>query len=106
MTREKQLELVGELTKKLTDIMVSKGEDYATEDVLSNFKRMSAAAAALNLDVRTPYGYALFLSLLKIDRINNLLINSKTPNNEGIDDSFFDGINYEILAYLCYKDKT
>jgi hypothetical protein len=40
-------------------------------DFLSNFKRMSAACKALRVDTSTPLGAAMFLTLLKIDRIIN-----------------------------------
>jgi len=43
--------------------------------------------------------------LLKIARISNLINNNKWPNNESIDDSFLDGINYMKLAYCNYKDR-
>lgn len=105
MTQEKQLELIGKLDENLISVLKNKGKDYASEDVLSNFKRLSTAAKALNLDVHSPEGYALYMVLMKIDRINNLLTSGKTPSNESIEDSFGDGINYLKLAYLCYKEK-
>ncbi len=104
MTGEKQLELISKLDGDLVAILKSKGADYATEDVLSNFKRLSAAAKALNISIHTPEGYALYMVLMKIDRINNLLTSGKTPSNESVEDSFGDGINYFKLAYLCYKE--
>src|ERR1035437_3430437 len=102
MTKAKQLELINNLDKSLIEILISKGEDYASDDVLSNFKRLSAASSALSLNTQTAVGYALFMVLMKIDRISNLLNSAKIPNNEGIEDSFADGINYMKLAYLCY----
>lgn len=104
MKREEQLGLIDNMDKKMRNILISKSNDYATEDILSNFKRVSGAAKALNINVQTPHGYALFMSLMKLDRINNLLTSGKTPNNESIDDSFEDDINYLKLAYCCLKD--
>lgn len=104
MTQDKQLELIGQLDEGLINTLKKKGTDYATEDVLSNFKRLSSVAKALNLSLHTPEGYALFMVLMKIDRINNLLTSGKTPSNESVEDSFGDGINYFKLAYLCYKE--
>lgn len=101
MNRETQIELVKKLDASLIDVLVSKGADYATGDVLSNFKRISAAAEALDLDVHTSWGYSLFMVLLKIDRINNLLSSFKKPNNESIEDSVGDALNYLKLSYLC-----
>lgn len=106
MNRQEQLTIIQEFDTKLIEVLKSKGEDYAnTEDVLGNFKRLSIAATALGVNLETPRGYALFMVLLKIDRINNLLNNNKEPNNEGIEDSFGDGINYLKLAYCCYKEE-
>ncbi len=106
MTKEKQLETIKQLDERLINVLNAKGEDYAsTEDRLGNFKRISLAAKTLGVDVNTAHGYAMFMVLLKIDRINNLLNNNKTPNNEGVEDSFLDGINYLKLSYCCYKDQ-
>lgn len=104
MTRERELELVQNLDKSLIDVLVSKSKDYATADVLSNFKRLSAAVDALNITLDTPWGYALFMTLMKIDRINNLLSSYRTPSNESVEDSFGDGINYLKLCYCCYME--
>ena len=106
MTREQEIELITGMDKGLMDILISKSKDYATEDVLSNFKRLSSAVKSLNLTLDTPWGYALFMTLMKLDRINNLLSSNKTPSNESVDDSFADGINYLKLAYCCYKENS
>ncbi len=106
MTIDKQMELISGMDKKLMDVMISKGKDYGTVDTLSNFKRVSAAAKALGIDSTTPTGYALYMVLLKLDRINNLITGEKVPNNEGIEDSFGDGINYMKLAYCLYTEES
>lgn len=106
MTKSNQIEELGKLYQKQMDILTSKGADYATDDVLSNFKRISSAAKAINLDITSPHGYALFMVLMKIDRINNLTTSGKEPKNESVEDSFIDGINYFQLALLCYKEVT
>lgn len=105
MEKSKQLELYQEIDEKIRKIASSKAHDYAKEDVLSNFKTVSAAAKELGLNVTDPTNYALFMVLLKIARISNLINNNKWPNNESIDDSFLDGINYMKLAYCNYKDR-
>lgn len=102
MNKKKQIELISILDKENLDILHSKGADYATVDVLSNFKRVSDIVKSMNLSIDTPVGYALFMTLMKIDRINNLISNNKIPNNESVEDSFKDGINYFKLAYLNY----
>lgn len=105
MTPEKQEELYNKMHSDIMKITASKRHDYADIDVLSNFKGVSAAAKELGIDVHTATGYSLFMVLLKIARLSNLLNSGKTPNNEAIDDSFFDGINYFKLAYCCFIDK-
>jgi hypothetical protein len=101
VTRKEQFDLINGLNKKLSNISASKSHDYAGEDVLSNFKSVSSAAKALEIDVTTPSGYALFMVIMKIARISNLSNSDKTPNFEGLYDSFEDGINYFKLAYCC-----
>lgn len=105
MTRDKQLSLIKGLDDSLINVLISKSNDYATEDVLSNFKRLATAAKALNLNVQTPEGYALYMVLMKLDRINNLFTSGKMPSNESIEDSFGDLINYAKLAFCITKEK-
>lgn len=106
MTREKQLELIKQLDASLIDVLISKGNDYATEDVLSNFKRLGAAAKSLNMKIDSAYGYAAFMVLMKLDRINNLVTSGKTPSNESVEDSFGDLINYAKLCYCICKENN
>ena len=105
MNKETQINLIQDLDSKLIQVLRSKGEDYAGEDVLSNFKQVSQAAKALNINVDEPTNYALFMCILKIARLSNLINNNKVPNNEGIEDSFIDLIGYAKLAYCNFKDK-
>jgi hypothetical protein len=106
MIKREQLQLIESLDNTLLNVLKSKGEDYATEDVLSNFKQVSSAAKVLNIDVGNPTNYALFMCVLKIARLTNLINNNKVPNNESIDDSFIDLIGYSKLAYCNYKDEN
>ena len=87
------------------DIFQKKSHDYADADVLSNFKRLAQAAAALDIDVRTADGSALFMVLLKIDRINNLVKRGVNPKNESTDDSFLDAHNYLDLCRALQWEK-
>lgn len=106
MTPFQQEKIYNEMHQKIISITKSKAHDYAGVDVLSNFKSVSEAADRLGIDVKTPTGYALFMVVLKLARLGNLISSGKTPNNESIDDSFLDGINYFKLAYCCYKEAT
>lgn len=106
MTAEKQEEIYHKMHSDIIKMTQSKRGDYGKDiDVLSNFKEVSGAAKILGIDVHNPTGYALFMVLLKIARLSNLLNSGKTPNNEAIDDSFFDGINYFKLAYCTFVDE-
>lgn len=105
MTKEQQLKIYEEIDSELLEITKSKGHDYASTDVLSNFKEISGAAKLLRVDATTPTGYAMFMVLLKIGRLGNLLSSGKTPNNESVEDSFKDGINYFKLAYCNHLEK-
>ena len=104
MTPEEQLIVYNDLDSKILEVTKSKRHDYANEDILSNFKTVSAAAKSLRLDVHNPTQYAMFMTMLKIARLSNLLNSEKDPKNESIEDSFLDGINYLKLAYCCYLD--
>jgi len=98
--------LVTELRDKAFEISLKKSHDYADdEDVLGNFKRVSAACKALNINSHEPYGFALSLLILKIDRINNLVSRGIEPENESVEDSFIDDHNYTDLTYACIIDK-
>ncbi len=105
MNAEEQIKIYQQIDAHIIKVTKSKRHDYANEDVLSNFKTVSLAAKSLGINIGDPVGYSLFMVLLKIARLNNLLNQEKTPNNETIDDSFLDGINYFKLAYCCYKEK-
>lgn len=106
MTREEQLKILEEVNSKLTNLSKSKGEDYAGEDVLSNFKNLADACKALQIDITTPVGVSLFFQVHKISRTANLLQSGKKPNNESIEDTFLDNINYSILGYLNWLDQN
>lgn len=105
MTKEDLLNIYREIDNKLLEISEKKGNDYANEDMLSVFKTVSKAAELLGIDIGKSEQFALFMVLLKIARITNLINNNKNPNNESIEDSFIDGINYFKLAYCCYEEK-
>jgi hypothetical protein len=96
--------MVENIHKARQAINKKKAHDYADVDVLSNFKRVSLAASALKIDVAKPWGYALFMVLMKIDRYNNLLSAGKKPKNESIDDTIIDAHNYLDLSHAAYKD--
>lgn len=92
------------------DLAKKKRSDYATsEDVLANFKRLGEAVRALGIhklwETRPALAYALFMSVMKIDRMTNLLRQGKTPTNEALQDSWDDAKNYLDLAEAIYIEE-
>lgn len=84
------------------NLMRGKGQDYADEDALANFKRMQQMCAILGVDVRrSAEDCAMFLVLLKTDRFCNLRNKGKTPANESLRDTVIDWHNYLDLALAC-----
>lgn len=89
-----------------TTLLIDKSADYAGEDVLSNFKRMSQMSKLLRIDpARSATDAAWFLALLKFDRLTNLAAKGVEPKNESVKDSYHDFHNYLDLAQACSVDK-
>jgi len=79
-------------------IKEAKTHDYATDDMLSNFKRVSTLVKTLDIDVGTPHGIGIVYILLKLDRLCNLLFRRKSkPKNESLQDTVDDILNYMEL---------
>ncbi len=99
MTREQQLQIFDETTKKAREILQKKGNDYANEDVLSNFK-LAGSICGL-----TPEINCLSLIATKVARLGVLLNSSKDPENEPTTDSAIDLFIYSFLEICILKDK-
>ena len=99
MTHEQQSKLLGEFYAEKKNILKLKGEDYANEDVLSNFK-----SAGANIGI-SPKLQCLSLIATKVARLGNLL-SGKTPNNESISDSILDLSNYTDLLYCLVNENV
>jgi hypothetical protein len=93
------------VVKDLETTLGDKAHDYATEDVLANFKRLSAIAKVLGIEIDTDIGYAVFMILMKLDRICNLLFRKRSVRNEPLAESFRDLIGYTILAWAIYEER-
>ena len=92
---------------KRLNIYKKKAHDYATEDILSNFKRIGAILKVWNLKKLSPDIIVCFLLIiLKIDRWLNLLINNKRPKNESIEDTVLDLHNYIDLTDALIKEQS
>ncbi len=88
-----------------TNILSAKGHDYSSnDDRLINFKRVAKSFSTLTGKEFSAYDAALYIQLIKIDRINNLTLSGKTPNNESIMDSMIDEFNYLLLKYACLQE--
>lgn len=99
MTREQQLELFDETTKKAREILQKKGNDYANEDVLSNFK-MAGTICGLSPELN-----CLSLIATKVARLGVLLSSEKEPENESTMDSAIDLNIYSFLLLCIQRDK-
>lgn len=106
MKQEEQLQILDNIFDSLKSTLIKKGNDYGKdEDVLSNFKEVSAIAGILKIDVSNPVHYSLFMVILKMCRMMNLLNSNKEVKNEPLEDSFVDGINYMILSYMILVEQ-
>jgi len=100
MTKEQQEKHFNEVTETMHAILLSKGDDYANEDRLSNFK-LAGSISGLNAELN-----CLSLIATKVARLGVLLNSDKTPNNESVQDSVLDLANYSILLSMILKDKA
>lgn len=99
MTLQEQLDFFDNYVSKASDILCSKGDDYANEDRLSNFIR------AADLIGSSPERVALTMIGIKVIRLGNL-IDAKEPNNESIDDSIMDLFNYTALLAMIRREMS
>ena len=102
MNRQTIMQTIHDDTEERLHVFADKSNDYATEDALSNFKRMNILCKTLDIDVRRSAGdCARYLMMLKVDRWCNLVGYGKEPKNESIKDTVMDEHNYIDLAYGC-----
>jgi hypothetical protein len=100
MTLEQQQQLFDQCIIQMRDIMFAKGNDYANEDRLSNFKlagEISGLSAELN---------CLSLISTKVARLGVLLATGKEPSNESTKDTLIDLANYAILLIMILLEKN
>jgi superoxide dismutase len=105
MLRKAYEDLVNQLVKDSLELSNGKAHDYAAEDVLANFKRIAKIAKEYKISFEAPYEYALFMTLMKLDRLQNLLKQNKQPKNESLKDTIQDAFNYLMLMFACLEDK-
>lgn len=93
--------------KRRMDIREAKAHDYASEDVLSNFKRMARHVENFGVDVSTADGTALYMVIHKMDRLCNLLYRRQDePKNESLRDTIDDMKNYiDLMEEILVESK-
>ena len=96
--RDKILE---ELFEEQRKILSKKGNDYAGDDILSNFR---LAGMIVNQSSKHPDAInCLNLIGTKVARLGQLLNTDKHAQNESIQDSVIDLANYASLLYIMLK---
>lgn len=98
MTIEEQKAHFKALTAKMEEILFKKGNDYANQDRLSNFKLAGTIAGG------SAETNCLNLIATKVARLGVLLNSGKAPNNESIQDSIIDLINYGVLLDMIVTE--
>jgi hypothetical protein len=99
MNKEQQQAHFERVINRMAEIMMSKGDDYANEDRLSNFK-VAGAISGISPEIN-----CLSLIATKVARLGNLLNSKEKPNNESIRDSVLDLANYAILLDMILSEK-
>lgn len=85
--------------ERMKSVILSKGNDYANEDRLSNFK-LAGAICGLTAEQN-----CLSLIATKVARLGVLLKSDTPAENESIEDSLIDLANYAVLLDQIRKDK-
>lgn len=99
MTLQEQQEHFQSFTQMQETILLAKGDDYSTEDRLSNFKNVA------NIVNITPEQSCLVLVATKVARLGVLFNSSTGAKNESINDSVIDLANYTFLLDCILKEK-
>jgi hypothetical protein len=100
MTQKEQIQRFDNLVEKLRQTLSSKGKDYASEDVLSNFKESAERIG------QKPYEQCLSMISQKVSRLSNLFKQDRKPNNESVQDSILDLIGYSFLLDAITEEQN
>ena len=82
---------LGQLTKELNDLLLSKHKDYGPKNI-----SLAPGGAINGLLVRMHD---------KMARLKNLHYNNKSANYESIEDTYKDLSNYAVIALMVLRDK-
>lgn len=99
MTIDQQHRHFERMINRMAEVMMSKGNDYANTDRLSNFKTAGAIVGV------SPEINCLSLIATKVARLGVLLNSKEAPNNESIRDSVLDLANYAVLLDMLLSEK-
>lgn len=100
MNRDTQEQMFEQMIETMRGIMFRKGNDYANQDRLSNFK-LAGSICGLTAELN-----CLSLIATKVARLGVLLQADSAPNNESIEDSVVDLANYAILLRMILADTS
>ena len=98
MKKQEQEEHFDRMVSAMKDTLIKKGNDYANEDRLSNFKKAGSICGL------KPELNCLSLIATKVARLGVLLNSENSPNNESIRDSILDLANYAVLLDMIVSD--
>ena len=99
MNRDEQVHHFNKFIVTMEETLLRKGDDYANDDRLSNFKLAGSivgVGAKLN---------CLGLIATKVARLGVLLNSKDDPNHESISDSIMDLACYAVLLDQLVKDE-
>lgn len=101
LTADLRDRLIEDFFEEQKKILSRKGNDYAGEDLLSNFR---LAGMIVNQRAECPDAMnCLNLIGTKVARLGQLLSSNKNTQNESIQDSVIDLANYAVLLHLILK---
>lgn len=98
MIKTEQERFFEEFVNNMRSTLLNKGDDYANEDRLSNFK-LAGSIAGGSAEIN-----CLNLIATKVARLGVLLNAKSAPKNESVDDSILDLANYAVLLAMIRKD--
>jgi len=100
MLKKEQEEFLEKQFQRIREVQLSKGNDYANEDRLSNFK-LAGSICGLSAEQN-----CLSLIATKVARLGVLLNSDIKPSNESVDDSVLDLTSYALLLAMILEDKN
>lgn len=89
-----------QMTEKMKETLLKKGDDYSNSDRLSNFKQAGFICGI------SPALQCLSLISTKVARLSSLLNSNKSPKNESVQDSVLDLANYSILLSMILEEES